>query len=114
MGEMDDLYVLSAIFVVLLVLVAASIFVLLIFSGLFSSINVETSKPPIGEVCIAYKDGTGPYSGVGSNFSECTSIAPDLKVIGLYYDDPKTVSNLLQIICLPYIIKHIYMHAYKC
>ena len=61
MDEYSDIYTLSAIFIVLLLLIAVSVFVLFIFSGLFASVVVETGKPPIGEVYLAYKDGTGPY-----------------------------------------------------
>ena len=93
MEDYSDIYTLSAIFIVLLLLIAVSVFVLFIFSGLFASVVVETGKPPIGEVYLAYKDGTGPYSGVGSTFFESTSIAPDLRQMGIYYDEPGTVST---------------------
>lgn len=93
MEDYSDIITLSYIFVGLLLLIALSLFVLFIFSGLLASVVVKTSSPPIGEVYIAYKDGTGHYSGVGSNFFESTSIAPDLRQIGLYFDEPGTVSD---------------------
>ncbi|XP_067932541.1 testis-expressed protein 264-like [Watersipora subatra] len=70
------------------VLLLLTLFLLLIYSGLFASVDVKTGAPPIGKAYIAYKDGSGAYKNVGSNFSESTSIAPNLKQIGFYYDDP--------------------------
>lgn len=78
-------------FVALLIPFLACLVALLVHSGLFTHVGVSTGKPPIGKAYLAYKDGTGPYSGVGSTFSESTSIAPNLKQIGIYYDDPAKV-----------------------
>ena len=81
-----------------LILFVGTLLGLLIFSGVLTSVDVKTGKPPIGKAHIAYKDGTGPYNTVGSFFTESTSIAPSLKAIGLYYDDPAEV--LLKLFCI--------------
>lgn len=77
----------------LLALLIVTLLVLLVYSGLFASVDVKTGPPPMNKVVIAYKDGKGPYSNTGSFFSEAVSIAPDKKSIGIYYDNPEVVSH---------------------
>lgn len=73
-----------------------SLFALLAYSGLFSSVDPKTTnKPPIGSVVFAYKDGTGPYQNCGSYFSDSCSIAPTKKQMGIYYDDPEKVITFI-------------------
>lgn len=82
---------LIVVFFVLLIALLGSVLGLLIHSGLFAPVDIKVKKPPIGKVVIAYKDGRGPYKECGANFSEATSIAPEKKQIGLYYDPPDKV-----------------------
>lgn len=89
---MDD-WSLAALALFCLVALLMSLLALLVYSGLFSSIDVKTTKPPIGNVVIAYKDGTGPYQNCGSYFTESCSIDPTKTQIGLYYDDPEKVGH---------------------
>lgn len=76
-------------FLVLLVLVIAVVIILLIHSGFFTEINVQTCKPCIGEITIAYKAARGPYKESGSMFTEAHTLFPQYRTIGVYYDDPK-------------------------
>lgn len=76
---------------VLLFSLLLTLLALALYSGLFTSIDVKTGTPPVGSCFIAYKYGTGDYSEVGSYFTEGTNIGPNLKQIGLYYDDPAQV-----------------------
>lgn len=75
----------------LLILLLLTIFGLLVYSGLFTEINVKTCKPPFGSIEIAYKYATGPYNGSALMFTEVHALAPMLSNLGIYYDNPKTV-----------------------
>ncbi|XP_033746521.1 testis-expressed protein 264-like [Pecten maximus] len=71
-----------------------TLFVLVIYSGLFEHVNVGTGKPPIGEVTIAYKFARGPYKEAGQLCSDISLLAPsDHRVVCIYYDDPKLVPS---------------------
>lgn len=63
-----------------------------IYSGLLDDVVVTTGKPRVGKLTFAYKFAHGPYKESGSLFTEACSLAPSLRSIGIYYDDPKTVS----------------------
>ena len=77
------------------ILLIATIFVAVVYSGLFTKITVGAGKPPIENVTIAYKYSTGPYKNCGQFFTEVVSLAPKQRGIGIYYDDPKQVSKAL-------------------
>jgi hypothetical protein len=84
------------IYVSLLVvaLIALTLLVLLVHSGLFRTVEeVGTGKPPIGQVVIAYKFQKGPYNSSGQIFTEAAIIAPTNKALGIYYDDPDKVDS---------------------
>ena len=75
----------------LIVIMFCTIIAFVLYSGLFTSIVIGAGSPPIQKVTIAYKFGKGPYKDTGANFTEVTSIAPNHKNIGIYYDDPYQV-----------------------
>ncbi|XP_025106586.1 testis-expressed protein 264-like [Pomacea canaliculata] len=85
---------------VLLLCIILTLFILLVYSGLFEKVEVGAGKPPIGEAVIAYKFARGPYKEAGPLFTEVCKIAPKNKCLGIYYDDPKTVEAS----CLRYIV----------
>ena len=78
----------------LLILILLTFLGILIYSGLFTKIDVGAGPPPIKNVKIAYKFGRGPYYNVGSTFTEIVSLAPKERCLGIYYDDPKQVSSV--------------------
>ncbi|KAF0309885.1 Testis-expressed protein 264 [Amphibalanus amphitrite] len=77
----------------LAVLIIVTLLVFLGHLGLFSEVEVKTGAPPFRELTVCYKFNRGPYKGCGHLFTEIYSIAPELKTIGLYYDDPEAVSS---------------------
>jgi len=79
--------------IALAALVLLTIVVFLGHLGLFSDVEVKSGAPPFKELTICYKFKRGPYKGCGHLFTEIYSIAPELKTIGLYYDDPEQVDS---------------------
>lgn len=77
--------------IVLLIVFFASVCFLFVYSGLFSPIDIGTRRPPFGILNIAYKFARGPYKNAGHLFTEAHSLIPELKTIGIYYDDPQQV-----------------------
>lgn len=61
------------------------------YSGLFSEINIRTGAPPMRNITIAYKFKQGPYKDCGALFTECSKLDPKLSTVGVFYDDPKKV-----------------------
>ena len=88
---MDTWLILAGIGVLLLCFIATLV-VLIVYSGVFETVDVGAGRPPIGSVVIAYKFARGPYKEVGPLFFEVAKIAPDNKALGIYYDDPQKVS----------------------
>ena len=80
----------------LTVLLFLTVFFYVIYSGLLDSVQVGAGKSPIKNVEVAYKFGRGPYRDTGSVFTEVTSIAPKLRCLGIYYDDPNQVRRTLK------------------
>ncbi|XP_029947416.1 testis-expressed protein 264 isoform X2 [Salarias fasciatus] len=85
---MSDLFLVLLI-LALLVCLIGTVGVLLVYSGILAEVVVKTGPPPIRNVTIAYKFKEGPYKDCGAAYTECCSIGPKLKSIGVYYDDPK-------------------------
>lgn len=79
--------------IALAVLILVTLLVFLGHLGLFSEVEVKTGTPPFRELTVCYKFNRGPYKGCGHLFTEIYSIAPELKTIGFYYDDPEAVSS---------------------
>ncbi|KAI1892729.1 hypothetical protein AGOR_G00136540 [Albula goreensis] len=88
---MSDLVILALIVVITFLSVLLTIFGYVLYSGLFSDINIRTGSPPIKNVTVAYKYKQGPYKECGTLFTESCSIGPKLSSIGVFYDDPKKV-----------------------
>lgn len=72
-----------------------TLFVLIVYSGIFENVTVGTGKPPIGEVTIAYKFARGPYKEAGQLCSDISLLAPSNghRVVCIYYDNPKVVPS---------------------
>ncbi|KAH9512464.1 hypothetical protein Btru_038480 [Bulinus truncatus] len=82
------------VILLLLALIGLTLFVLLVQSGIFTSVDeVKTGKPPVGQIILAYKFNRGPYNQAGQLFTEASIIAPRNKKIGIYYDDPNKVES---------------------
>ena len=48
------------------VLILASLFLYLVYSGLFSKVEISTREPVHGALTICYKTGRGPYKNTGT------------------------------------------------
>ncbi|XP_041348315.1 testis-expressed protein 264-like [Gigantopelta aegis] len=75
----------------LLLCLLITIFILVVYSGLFLTPEVGAGHPHFGEIVVAYKFCRGSYKEAGPLFTEVAIIAPDNKAIGIYYDDPQLV-----------------------
>ncbi|KAM4740889.1 testis-expressed protein 264 [Anableps anableps] len=62
---------------------------LVVYSGLLSEVVIKTGAPPIRNVTVAYKFKEGAYKDCGAAFTESYSIGPNLRSIGIFYDDPR-------------------------
>lgn len=81
--------------IALLILFFLSVAYFFVYSGLFTSIEVKAQRPTFGSLRIAYKFARGSYKNAGHLFTEAHSIAPELKTLGIYYDDPQQVFQFL-------------------
>ena len=86
--------------VVLSIIIALTLIGIVLYSGIFTSINVGAGPPPVGSLVTVYKFGRGPYSDTGAVFTEAISIAPNKRTFGIYYDDPKQVIIGCTVTCL--------------
>lgn len=89
-----DADVIMFLILIIVVLLAITVFGVLTYSGIFSFPSVRTGQPPINYNCtFAYQFLRGPYSSndVGAAFTLATSIAPKAPSIGIFYDNPQTV-----------------------
>ena len=74
---------------VVTIIICSAIYI--IQSGLLAKIEVKTMEPERGPMVVAYKTGTGPYSGAGEIFTDVCSLILTREHIGIYYDDPEAV-----------------------
>nr|XP_032822491.1 testis-expressed protein 264 [Petromyzon marinus] len=88
---MEDWALLSLIAALLLLLLGSLVGAAL-HSGLCAAVVVRTGSPPVRGLTVAYKYRVGPYRQSGRLYTEAASIAPRLRSIGVYYDDPAQVS----------------------
>ena len=79
--------------IALLVLIVLTLLGAAVYSGLLHNIEISVGKPHISNVTVAYKFDRGPYNNCGYLFSETHSLAPKLRCIGIYYDDPYEVQQ---------------------
>lgn len=77
--------------IAVLILLLLTLLGFLGYCGLFAPIDIKAEKPPFQELKVAYKFSRGSYKNSGALFTEAHSIAPTLKCIGVYYDDPNEV-----------------------
>ncbi|XP_047909757.2 testis-expressed protein 264 isoform X1 [Anser cygnoides] len=85
-------WVLLGLIGVLVVLLLLTVFGFAVYSGLFTEVVVSAGSPPIGSITLAYKFRVGPYGESGQLFTDGCSISSKLCSIGVYYDNPHTVS----------------------
>lgn len=76
----------------LLIIFFSSVCYFLVYSGLFTPIEIRAQRPSFTSLRIAYKFARGPYKNAGHLFTEAHSLIPELKTIGIYYDDPQQVN----------------------
>lgn len=88
-------WVLLGLIAVLVVLLLLTVFGFAVYSGLFTEVVVSAGSPPIGSITLAYKFRVGPYGESGQLFTDGCSISSKLCSIGVYYDNPHTVSFCL-------------------
>jgi len=93
------------VFYLILLLLAffISIAYLFVYSGLFSPIEIRTQKPQFGSLHVAYKFARGAYKNAGHLFTEAHSLIPELKTIGVYYDDPQQVLKNIKRKCVTFL-----------
>lgn len=70
-----------------------------VYSGLLSPIEIRAERPTFGSLHVAYKFARGPYKNAGHLFTEAHSLVPELKTIGIYYDDPEQVCLFTWLFC---------------
>ncbi|XP_069721666.1 testis-expressed protein 264 [Phaenicophaeus curvirostris] len=85
-------WVLLGLIVVLVALLLLTVFGFAVYSGLFTEVVVSAGSPPVGSITLAYKFRVGPYGESGQLFTDGCSISSKLYSIGVYYDNPHTVS----------------------
>uniref|UniRef100_H9H252 Testis expressed 264, ER-phagy receptor n=1 Tax=Meleagris gallopavo TaxID=9103 RepID=H9H252_MELGA len=85
-------WMLLGLIAVLVVLLLLTIFAFAVYSGLFTEVVVSAGSPPVGSITLAYKFRVGPYGESGQLFTDGCSISSKLCSIGVYYDNPHTVS----------------------
>ena len=91
LSNMDIFTALVIGLIIILITLLVTVTTYVINSGLFTPISVGAGKPPIDSICFAYKFGRGPYSEVGPAFTEATCLGPNLRCLGVYYDNPEEV-----------------------
>ncbi|KAJ7399048.1 testis expressed 264 [Pitangus sulphuratus] len=85
-------WVLLGLIAALVVLLLLTVFGFVVYSGLFTEVVVSAGSPPVGTMTLAYKFRVGPYGESGQLFTDGCSISSKLCSIGVYYDNPHTVS----------------------
>ncbi|NXG53870.1 TX264 protein, partial [Psilopogon haemacephalus] len=85
-------WVLLGLIAALVMLLLLTVFGFVVYSGLFTEVVVSAGSPPVGSITLAYKFRVGPYGESGQLFTDGCSISSKLCSIGVYYDNPHTVS----------------------
>ncbi|KFQ37548.1 Testis-expressed sequence 264 protein [Mesitornis unicolor] len=85
-------WVLLGMITALVMLLLLTVFGFVVYSGLFTEVVVSAGSPPVGNITLAYKFRVGPYGESGELFTDGCSISSKLCSIGVYYDNPHTVS----------------------
>ena len=86
----------------LIIAIFATVFYLLVLSGLFHTIEIKTKRSPVSNLHVAYKFSRGKYGSGdhGALFTEVSKAAPHLRCFGVYYDDPNTVTYSQELSCV--------------
>ncbi|XP_015923208.1 testis-expressed protein 264 homolog [Parasteatoda tepidariorum] len=90
---MDATYVILFLIPIFLLLLFITLWFLAWHSGLFLPIDIKTCKSPFSELEIAYKFVRGSHKDSSLVYAEAHSLAPQLRCIGVYYDNPKEVGD---------------------
>ncbi|NXX77171.1 TX264 protein, partial [Urocolius indicus] len=85
-------WVLLGLIAALVTLLLLTVFGFVVYSGLFTEVVVSAGSPPVSNITLAYKFRVGPYGESGQLFTDGCSISSKLYSIGVYYDNPHTVS----------------------
>ncbi|KFR02823.1 Testis-expressed sequence 264 protein [Opisthocomus hoazin] len=85
-------WVLLGLIAALVLLLLLTVFGFVVYSGLFTEVVVSAGSPPVSNITLAYKFRVGPYGESGQLFTDGCSISSKLYSIGVYYDNPHTVS----------------------
>ncbi|KFW78715.1 Testis-expressed sequence 264 protein [Manacus vitellinus] len=85
-------WVLLGLIAAVVALLLLTVFGFVVYSGLFTEVVVSAGSPPVGTMTLAYKFRVGPYGESGQLFTDGCSISSKLCSIGVYYDNPHTVS----------------------
>ncbi|GAU93677.1 hypothetical protein RvY_05576 [Ramazzottius varieornatus] len=93
-GIMDLSGILAMAIMFVLVCIFGTIGGLLFYLGMFKEILVNVGKPPIRKARIFYKFARGDYKESGALFEELNKLAPGLRSLGVYYDDPEKTSPM--------------------
>ena len=79
---------------VLLLAVALLILCVILYvraSGVFYRIKLRTDRPRFGALFIAYKFHQDSYARIKHAFKAACAVSPSARLVGVYYDDPKSV-----------------------
>ena len=68
MIKAEDLLELYIVLPAVVISVLASVFGYLVYSVLFTSIEIGTQEPVYGDLTVCYKTGRGPYKNTGMSF----------------------------------------------
>ncbi|KAL4226190.1 hypothetical protein ACF0H5_014176 [Mactra antiquata] len=89
--NMDEITLIIIGCIVMFVLLCLTVYYLLYLLGVSKPIDVKAGAPPLQNATVAYKFAKGPYKNSGQIFTEVALLCPDLKCIGLYYDNPNEI-----------------------
>ncbi|XP_054707731.1 testis-expressed protein 264 homolog [Uloborus diversus] len=90
---MESAGIIMVLIPVLLILILLTIVALLWHSGYFLPVDVKTCKPPFDELEVAYKFVRGSHKDCSMLYAEAHGLAPQLRCIGVYYDNPREVGE---------------------
>lgn len=90
--DLSGILAMSIMFVLLCIFGTVGGF--LFYLGMFREILVSVGKPPLRKARIFYKFARGDYKESGALFEELNKLAPGLRSIGVYYDNPEKTSPI--------------------
>ena len=87
-----DMWLVAFVLTILLVFVLAYLY----RTGAFYKVRVRTGQPSLDTICVAYTFYKGSYSEIYLAFKKLSTLVkltPQLKSIGIFYDDPALVRH---------------------